>query len=110
MWTVEPLLACFSVCLRPPERWIWNMLVLQPRAASMDTESQESWLELLDSILCSRSRGRFSWLLDPQLLLDFLPLSSLEESLGVSMHSSLSLLRCKIESRLRMTQWRVWAW
>lgn len=76
----------------------------------MDTESQESWLELLDSILCRRSRGRFSWLLDPQLLLDFLPLSSLEESLGVSMHSSLSLLRCKMESRLRMTQWRVWAW
>lgn len=32
------------------------MLVLQPSAASMDTESHESWLELRDSTRFSSSR------------------------------------------------------
>jgi len=32
------------------------MFVLQPKAASIETESQESWLELRDSTLFSSSK------------------------------------------------------
>lgn len=47
---------CLSACFRPEARWIWKMLVLQPSAASMDTDSHESWLELRDSTRFSSSR------------------------------------------------------
>lgn len=52
----DPPVECLSACFRPEARWIWKMLVLQPSAASMDTDSHESWLELRDSTLFSSSR------------------------------------------------------
>lgn len=93
------------------------MFVLQPKAASIDTESQESWLELRDSTLFSSSKEddddeeeqgeeedreedpdpfppQLPWLL-------LLPRGSSRRE--VSTHTSLSLLRWRMDNRLRMT-------
>lgn len=51
-----PPAECRSACFRPDARWIWKMFVRQPRAASMETDSQESWEELRDSTLLINSR------------------------------------------------------
>ena len=101
------------------------MLVLQPSAASMDTESHESWLELRDSTLFSSSReeeeedeeeAMEACEEEEELLLPLddpwpcarLPLAS--SIRAVSRQSSLSLLRWRMESRLRITQPRVCEW
>lgn len=42
----------------------------------------------------------------PDVTAAFLPFSSAVAALGVSMHSSLSPLRCGMDSRLWITQWR----
>lgn len=98
------------------------MFVRQPRAASIETESQESWLELRDSTLFSSSseeEGEEEDEEDEQVREDAaepLPphwrLLLLRESSrrDVSTHTSLSLLRCRMDSRLRMTQPRVCEW
>lgn len=97
------------------------MFVRQPKAASIETDSQESWLELRDSTLFSNSkeededeeeeeddeeREDAAELFPPQppwaLLL---PRESSRRE--VSTHTSLSLLRWSMDNRLRMTHPRV---
>lgn len=95
------------------------MFVRQPKAASIDTESQESWLELRDSTLFSSSKEDDEeeeeddeereevaepFPAHPPWLLLFPRESSRRE---VSTHTSLSLLRWRMDNRLRMTQPRV---
>jgi len=91
------------------------MFVRQPKAASIDTESQESWLELRDSTLFNSSmeedddeeeREEVAEPFPPQppWLLLFPRESSRRD---VSTHTSLSLLRWRIDNRLRMTHPRV---
>lgn len=84
----------------------------------METESQESWLELRDSTLFSSSREEdeeeedeeeredAAEPLPPQpLWMLLLPRDSSRRD--VSTQTSLSLLRWRMDSRLRMTQPRV---
>lgn len=112
----EPPAECRSACFLPDARWIWKMFVRQPNAASIETESQESWLELRDSTLFSSSREEEEedeeereeaaepfppqppWML-------LLPRESSRRE--VSTHTSLSLLRWRMDNRLRMTHPRV---
>lgn len=97
------------------------MFVRQPKAASIETESQESWLELRDSTLFSSSkeededeeeeedeqeREEVAEPFPPQppwMLL--LPRESSRRE--VSTHTSLSLLRWRMDNKLRMTHPRV---
>lgn len=115
----DPPAACRSACFLPDTLWIWKMFVRQPSAASMETESQDSWLELRDSTLFSSSseeageeddehaREEVAEPLPPHWRL-LLPRESSRRD--VSTHTSLSLLRCRMDSRLRMTQPRVCEW
>lgn len=86
----------------------------------METESQESWLELRDSTLFSSSseeegeedeeevvREDAAEPFPPHWRLLFWRESSRRD---VSTHTSLSLLRWRMDSRLRMTQPRVCEW
>lgn len=84
----------------------------------MDTESHESWLELRDSTRFSSSREEEDTeaeeeeepLLAPDVPWPCARLPRASSSRAVSRQSSLSLLRWRMESRLRITQPRVCEW
>lgn len=108
---------CRSACFLPDTRWIWKMFVRQPKAASMETESQESWLELRDSTLFKSSKEEEADEEREEVVEPFPPqpawallLPRESSRRDVSTQTSLSLLRWRIDNRLRMTHPRVWEW